>query len=375
MNKRLCTLWISLVMTLCLVTGCVMPPVEEETSQPDLTLIEAESSNQRDEEAPSGQTEEGAQAGETAASQDEAAGEAAASQTESEEPAASQDGETEGDGVYVSPETYEDFNADTIPAFAGKTYAVIHDNVPYFTEEEIREALEGPYEDYSPLDDLGRCGRAMASLGVSLMPQGSRGDISQIHPSGWQRGCGYERSHLIAFQLAGENDNQQNLVTGTHFFNNDGMRPFEEMVGDYVREFQALVLYRVTPVFSGDELVCRGALMEAWSLEDEGEDICYCIFVYNVFDPSEHTLIDYRTGRTYEGELQIAEEGMAGGIVQSEKEPGEIHTYIVNKRSLIFHYPDCEGVEKMSDKNKMEFTGTRDDALDAGYQPCPACNP
>ncbi|MBO6159759.1 MAG: DNA/RNA non-specific endonuclease [Firmicutes bacterium] len=283
--------------------------------------------------------------------------------------------ETEAPGLYVSPTRYEDFNADTIPAFAGNTYAVIHDNVPYFTEDEIAQAKKGAYEDYSPLDNLGRCGRAMGSIGVELMPSGSRGDIYWIHPSGWQKSSGYERSHLIAFQLAGENDNEQNLVTGTHFFNNDGMRPFEELVGDYVRESQSLVLYRVTPVFQGDELVCRGALMEAISLEDDGEDILFCVFIYNVFDPSEHTLIDYKSGRTYEGELEIAQEGMSGGISQSEQESGEVYTYIVNTRSGIFHYPDCEGVEKMSERNKQEFTGTREDALDAGYWPCPHCNP
>ena len=359
MNKRFFAFLIVLILMVSMLSGCRLFQKEEEpeegSSAYELTLVDSQGSVIEEE---SGEEEE-------SAGPDDAG----------EDPA----DVSEEDMWYVSPEAYEDFSADTIPAFAGNTYAIIHDNIPYFTQEEIDEALEGPYEDYSDLDSLGRCGRAMASLGVELMPNESRGDIYWIHPSGWQKNSGYERSHLIAFQLAGENDNERNLVTGTHFFNNDGMRPFEEMVGDYVREYDTLVLYRVTPVFEGDELVCRGALMEAYSVEDDGEDICFCIFVYNVFDPSERTLIDYDTGKTYEGDLDIApSEGLAGGIAASGDSAtgdGEVHTYVVNKRSNVFHNPDCEGVAKMSDKNKMQFVGTREEAIEAGYYPCTQCNP
>ncbi|MBQ7059050.1 MAG: DNA/RNA non-specific endonuclease [Firmicutes bacterium] len=360
MNKKLLIWLICLAFLMTMLSGCHRGEEEEGSSDYGFSLVE-ESSEQKSEgkEESSGDDSEEELGGDT--------DEASHVETQLEEI------------YYVSPDEYEDFNADTIPAFAGYTYAVIHDNIPYFTDEEIEEALEGPYEDYSDLDELDRCGRAMASLSRELMPTESRGDIYWIHPSGWQKNSGYERSHLIAFQLAGENDNELNLVTGTHFFNNDGMRPFEEMVGDYVREYNAMVLYRVTPIFADDELVCRGALMEGWSLEDGGDDICFCVFIYNVFDPSEHTLIDYQTGETYEGDLEIAvSEGLAGGITEantSDKGDGEVHLYIVNKRSNVFHYPDCSGVEKMSDRNKMEFTGTREEAIEAGYYPCPQCNP
>ena len=359
MNKKWFLWLVLMAFTVLSVSGCKQKVQEEiipesESSIYELTLVEESSKQEVSEEPEESQVEENSEE----------------VSEEEKEPV------TVG---YVSPDEYEDFNADTIPAFAGYTYAVIHDNIPYFTDEEIAEALEGAYEDYSDLDELGRCGRAMGSLSRELMPTEQRGDIYWIHPSGWQKNSGYERSHLIAFQLAGENDNELNLVTGTHFFNNDGMRPFEEMVGDYVREYNTMVLYRVTPIFAGDELVYRGALMEGWSLEDGGEDICFCVFIYNVFNPSEHTLIDYDTGEIYEGDLDIAEaEGLPGNIFDSgnsHEDDGQIHTYIVNKRSNVFHYPDCEGVAKMSDRNKMEFNGTRQEAIDAGYYPCPQCNP
>ena len=259
--------------------------------------------------------------------------------------------------------TFDTFTYDDVPNYAGFYYTEINGNVPFFTEAEIAEANQEYYEYYSPLDELGRCGFAMASVDTALMPTEERGDIYWVHPSGWQKNSGYERTHLIAFQIAGENANEQNLITGTHYLNGEGMLPFEEMVGDYVRETNTRVLYRVTPIYVGDELVARGVLMEAMSLADGGEDILYNIFVYNVFNPDEHKLIDYMTGEVYEGELEI-DETAAMDV-----------TYIINRNSGIFHIPSCEGVQNMNEKNKIYFTGTREELIEDGYKPCPHCNP
>lgn len=259
--------------------------------------------------------------------------------------------------------TYDSFTYANVPAYAGYYYAEINGNKPFFTQEEIEEALEGYYEYYSPLDELGRCGMAMACLDTALMPTEDRGDIHEIHPTGWQKNSGYERSHLIAFQLCGENANELNLITGTHYLNGEAMLPFEEQVGDYVRETNTNVLYRVTPIFQGDELVCRGLLMEAYSLADNGKDICFCIFCYNVEDPADGKVIDYHTGIVYDGELEIDTSG--------ENEP----TYIVNRNSLYFHLPSCDSVVTMSERNKLLFFGTRDEAIEEGYKPCPGCKP
>ena len=259
--------------------------------------------------------------------------------------------------------TFDTFTYDDVPNYAGFYYTEINGNVPFFTEAEIAEANQEYYEYYSPLDELGRCGFAMASVDTALMPTEERGDIYWVHPSGWQKNSGYERTHLIAFQIAGENANEQNLITGTHYLNGEGMLPFEEMVGDYVRETNTRVLYRVTPIYVGDELVARGVLMEAMSLADGGEDILYNIFVYNVFNPDEHKLIDYMTGEVYEGDLEI-DETAAMDV-----------TYIINRNSGIFHIPSCEGVQNMNEKNKIYFTGTREELIEDGYKPCPHCNP
>lgn len=259
--------------------------------------------------------------------------------------------------------SYDTFSYADVPPYAGQPDVWIHGNVPFFTEEEIAAAKETCYEFYSPLDPLGRCGYAMASIGTELMPTEERGDIYWIHPSGWQSNSGYERSHLIAFQLCGENDNEQNLITGTHYLNGIGMLPYEEMVGDYIRETSTRVLYRVTPIFQGDELVSRGVLMEAMSLEDDGEDILYCVFIYNVIDPQEGKIIDYMTGEVSEGVLKIDEDAAL--------QP----TYIVNKNSLYFHKPDCDSAASMSQRNRLNFYGTREEAIAEGYKPCPGCNP
>ena len=187
-----------------------------------------------------------------------------------------------------------------IPAFYGQPYVVLHDNKPDFSESDFSESS---FERYSPLDSLGRCGAAFANIGRDIMPTEKRGAIGQVKPSGWQVAKYdsvdgkylYNRCHLIGFQLTGENANEQNLITGTRFLNMEGMLPFENMVADYIQETQHHVLYRVTPDFRDNELVARGVQIEAYSIEDYGEGICFNIYAYNIQPGIQ---INYATGES-----------------------------------------------------------------------------
>ena len=191
---------------------------------------------------------------------------------------------------------------DDIPEYSGEPYVILQDNQPGFDLEDL--TLE-PFENYSELDSLGRCGVAYANICLEIMPTEPRGDIGQVKPSGWQSTKYdsvdgkylYNRCHLIGYQLAGENANKQNLITGTRYMNVTGMLPFENMVDDYVEETENHVLYRVTPVFDGENLVASGVQMEAFSVEDEGEGVCFNVFVYNV---QPGIVIDYATGESRE---------------------------------------------------------------------------
>ena len=207
---------------------------------------------------------------------------------------------------FLKPEGAADPAADAphavsvsqVPAYKNTPYAVINDGQPLFTEKEITDSS---YEMYGGLDKLGRCTVTMACIGRDLMPKEDRGDISSVKPTGWVQGrydhvdggMLYNRCHLIGFQLAGENANEQNLITGTRYMNVEGMLPFENMIADYVRETGNHVMYRVTPIFEGDNLVASGVQMEAYSVEDQGEGVCFHVYVYNV-QPGVY--IDYATG-------------------------------------------------------------------------------
>lgn len=189
-----------------------------------------------------------------------------------------------------------------IPEYSGEPYVILQDNQPNFGLEDL--TLE-PFETYSELDDLGRCGVAYANICLDIMPTEPRGDIGQVKPTGWQSAkydCVdgkylYNRCHLIGYQLAGENANKKNLITGTRYLNVTGMLPFENMVDDYVEDTENHVLYRVTPIFEGDNLVASGVQMEAFSVEDEGEGVCFNIYAYNV---QPGVVIDYATGESWE---------------------------------------------------------------------------
>ena len=181
----------------------------------------------------------------------------------------------------------ENVQLTDIPEFNDEPYIVLNENVPMFTEEET--ASTEIFEDYSDLDRFGRCGIAYANLHQSIMPTEDRESIGMIKPSGWKTAKYdfvdgkylYNRCHLIGFQLAGENANEKNLITGTRFLNVEGMLPFENMVADYLKETNNHVLYRVTPVFKDNELVARGVTIEGYSVEDHGEGIQFYVYCYN----------------------------------------------------------------------------------------------
>lgn len=202
-------------------------------------------------------------------------------------------------GVYLS----------SIPDYAGNPYVALRADsthplgTPSFTLDEYERATEeGCFKKFSKLDSLGRTRKALACVGPESLGQGERGDISRIHPAGWHQQrydfipgqSLYNRCHLIAWSLCGENANRRNLLTGTRYLNETGMLPFEEQILDYIRDTGNHVLYRVTPMYNEEELVCRGVRLEAQSVEDHGKTLCFHAYCYNV---QPHVQIDYATGR------------------------------------------------------------------------------
>lgn len=262
---------------------------------------------------------------------------------------------------------------ETVPVYSGEPYTELNGNIPYFTD---REKTEDVFEHYSDLDTLGRCGAAYANICKELMPTEKRGEIGMIKPTGWHTvryddiisdKYLYNRCHLIGFQLAGENANEKNLVTGTRYMNVDGMLPFENMIADYVKETGNHVLYRVTPIFVGDDLVCRGVEMEAYSVEDNGEGTSFHVFVYNIQPGIE---IDYATGDSW------VANSMAD-IVDDTEEHAQYATtlYVINAKTRKFHFPDCDSVGKISKQNKKERETDRAELIAEGYTPCGSCKP
>ena len=255
-----------------------------------------------------------------------------------------------------------------IPAYSGEPYVVLGDNVPDFSEVELTTTA---YESYSPLDELGRCGVADADLCQALMPTEKRGDIGMIKPTGWHTvkydwvdgKYLYNRCHLIGFQLAGENANERNLITGTRYFNVEGMLPFENMVADYIKETDHHVRYRVTPIYDGDNLVADGVRMEAQSVEDD--EICYDVYVYNC---QPGVTIDYATGESW-----ASTETPAAGT--ADESAGQRVDYVLNINSKKFHRPDCASVQKMQQSNREDYTGSRAALIEQGYTPCGSCKP
>lgn len=277
----------------------------------------------------------------------------------------------------------DESTAFTIPDYEGNPYIEVNGNQPSFTDDQLKP---NSYESYSELDSLGRCGVAEACVGVDTMPTQDRESISEVRPSGWENeaydfvdgGYVYNRCHLIGFQLTGENANEKNLITGTRYMNTEGMLPFENMVADYVQETENHVLYRVTPIFEGENLVASGVLMEAKSVEDNGEGILFSVYCYNV---QPGVAIDYQTGKNW------ADDASAGSVVpdksQSVSESNEatsegqveVNQYVLNTNSKKFHYPTCSSAESISPENREEVETMREELLSDGYTPCGRCNP
>lgn len=302
--------------------------------------------------------------------------------------------ETAAESLEASKETYESnvvtapaatqFDLSSVPAYSGQAYVPVNDNIPFFADEELTTTS---FETYSALDSLGRCGVAYASVGQDLMPTEERGSIGQVKPTGWHTikydnvdgKYLYNRCHLIGYQLTAENANEENLITGTRYLNIEGMLPFENMVADYVKETGNHVMYRVTPVFEGENLVASGVLMEGKSVEDNGEDVLFCVYAYNV---QPGISIDYATGDSTAvgaeqsvAAEQLQTEAIPSSEVAMQEEVPEGTTYILNTNTKKFHKPSCSSVKQMKESNKGEFTGSRDEVIAKGYDPCKKCNP
>lgn len=255
-------------------------------------------------------------------------------------------------------------SVESVMTYSGKAYSVVYNNRPDFSSSEL---TTNAYEFYSPLDSLGRCGYAISCVGKEIMPTEPRTSISSVKPTGWIQktydtsivngGSLYNRCHLIGFQLTGENANKKNLITGTRYMN-ENMIPFENMIADYIKETGNHVMYRVTPIFEGNNLVASGVHMEAYSVEDNGAGVCFNVYAYNV---QPGVVIEYKTGASYLANSASSTESSA--------------TYILNTGSKKIHKATCSSANTISAKNKKEHTGSLDSLLSQGYTACGSCKP
>jgi len=302
-------------------------------------------------------------------------------------------------GLSRAIQTGEPVSLADIPVYDGRPYIQLENNIPDFTDEE-KKCTEA-FEQYSNLDLLGRCGQAYANICPELQPTEPRGEIGDVRPSGWHTvkyndfidgNYLYNRCHLIAYCLAGENANEKNLIAGTRYLNIEGMLPFEKMVNDYVDMTGNHVLYRVTPIFEGDNLVASGVEMEGWSVEDEGAGICFHVYCYNV---QPGIGIDYADGTSWQSAAD--ERGNARKSVSTEQSAGiendisaeqpgaaddnsdsrnkTTQTYILNTNTKKIHRPTCSSVGQMKELNKQTYEGTVEELENMGYTPCKKCDP
>ena len=366
MNKKIFSLFLIFSLSICFLTGC-------DDANESVTRAEISLENKVD------QKTEIYEATETK------------NEFENEQENLAQEHES---NTYVAPKlATKPFDLSMVEEYSGVPYFEINNNIPYFTQDEITDES---FEQYDELDNLGRCTHTIASVGQDLMPTEKRGSIGMIKPSGWQTiryddliadKYLYNRCHLIGYQLTGENVNLNNLITGTRYMNVEGMLPFEDKVANYVSTTGNHVMYRSTPIFEGDNLVANGVLMEGWSVEDNGEGICFCVFVYNVqpgininYANGESSRVEEKAEEieeetpTQESSEVVVEETQADEpVIADNKAPAQ--DYIINTNTGKFHYPWCSSVNKMKEKNKWYYTGSRDDIIDMGYQPCKRCNP
>lgn len=310
----------------------------------------------------------------------------------------------------------ETFLAD-IPAWSGYAFCYVNGNKPDFKKDEIWTSTQ---ESLEPLDKLGRCGTANSCIGPDGLATKPRGDISSIEPTGWHTDTYdfvegellFNRCHLIGHQLSGDDAIDRNLITGTSYMNRDGMLQFENTIASYVEYTGNHVMYRVTPVFSGNELIARGVHLQAVSVEDDGEGVMFNVYCYNVQPGVD---IDYKTGdNELSDDLTMLEEYQTGKFTvmadthgdipegwasageaenasetsdqkdpqnqsekseQSEKSDQQTRTYVLNTNTGKFHYPGCESVQEMSEWNKKTVEATREDLIRRGFQPCGICKP
>lgn len=265
--------------------------------------------------------------------------------------------------------------------YSGKPYAVVNGGIPSFSQTGTAS-----WERYGELDRLGRCTAAEACIGRDIMPTLTRGPIGQIKPTGWQTAKYdfvdgkylYNRCHLIGFQLTGENANERNLITGTRYLNTKGMLPFENMVADYIKDTGNHVMYRCTPVFAGNELVARGVHLEAYSVEDKGDGICFNVFIFNV---QPGVKIDYLTGESsLEDESTTTPTPKPSVTPKPTPKPSpsstaQAQSYVLNTKTHFFHYASCRHVSSIKDANRKNFTGSRDALISDGFKPCGSCHP
>ena len=307
--------------------------------------------------------------------------------------------------------TIQTLSVGEIPAYSGEAAIEVNQNVPGFTKEDYTAEA---FEQYSPLDELGRCHAAYACVGEEIMPTEERGAIGMVKPSGWHTvkydfvdgKYLYNRCHLIAYMLSGENANTENLITGTRYLNTEGMLPYENQVADYVHNTGNHVLYRVTPLYEGDNLVASGVVIEASSVEDRGKSLSFHVYCYNV---QPGVTIDYATGdselaedlatenvpetaqdvsaadaleetKAADGD-QSSENAVTAAVQEetsAEQDGGnakEERDYVLNKNTKKFHYPWCSSADDIKKKNRKDFTGTREEVISQGYVPCKRCNP
>lgn len=371
-----------LIFTLCfsILTACGSDTALSDNTPSESSQVEISDSQ----DSTPGETEErdGSESLDSASSK----GDAVPSQSDA--PSASQGQQTESSAP-TEITTASSFSLSDVPAYSGKAYTSVNGNVPYFTAAELTTTS---FETYSDLDTLGRCGVTYACIGQDLMPTKERGSIGMVKPTGWHTvryddlvdgKYLYNRCHLIGYQLTGENANTKNLITGTRYLNIEGMLPFENMVADYIQETNNHVLYRVTPIFEGNNLLANGVLIEGYSVEDKGAGVSYCVFAYNVQPGIE---IDYATGESKLADGAQQEEQKTATVTPTpspEPEKQEPVTgseasqadYILNTNTKKFHYPTCSSVNDMKEKNKQEFFGTRDETIALGYSPCGRCKP
>ncbi len=255
---------------------------------------------------------------------------------------------------------------NVLPDYSGEPYAKINNNIPYFKDYEI---INGSFEYYADLDELGRCDVCFASIASDLMPVAERESISSVTPTGWinakydnvDGGYIYNRCHLIGFQLTGENANKQNLITGTRYLNMEGMLPFENRVADYIEDTGNRVMYRVTPVFKENNLVADGVLLEAYSVEDEGAGVTFCVYCYNV---QPQIYIDYATGESY---LEASGENSSTASKPDTTQNSQATQGVYRTPSGKKYHLDAECGGKNS------YAVTLDAALSAGLTPCAKC--